>query len=67
MSVRQVTDEAQYQQCSQCGETGEWLPAGGIGNPFEVGDITDWFTANWKWVLGVGGGAALLLWFLRKK
>jgi len=68
-----LTDEERVQRHFE--ETGEWLtappPRGtgltGLGNPFELGDITTWLTANWKWVLGIGGGVALLLWFLRKK
>lgn len=82
MAAREGTERGAGQQLSDeeriyrhYEETGEWLtelPArgtglAGVGNPFDVSDVTDWFTVNWKWVLGVGGGVALLLWFLRKK
>lgn len=56
-------------------ETGEWLselPVRGtglarIGNPLDVSDITNWLETNWKWVLGIGGGVALLIYLLKGK
>ena len=56
-------------------ETGEWLAFGdlpargtGLANPGipSVDDVSLWFEANWKWLLGIGGTVAVM-YFLMKK
>ena len=54
-------------------ETGEWLdelPVRGTGlsNPdlSSLSDSWSWLKANWKWVVGIGGGAGLLYWLSKK-